>query len=88
MNILAAELAKYYEEIQPYDFYREIFGDGELDEAEAFTPGKYCGIALEITDQKRKNKKGIEKTIVYRHTVTDDLDVVDQLQHSKHFCVF
>lgn len=87
MNILAAELAKYYEEIQPYDFYREIFGDGELDEADAFTPGKYCGIALEITDQKRKNKKGIEKTIVYRHTVTDDLDVVDLLQHSEHFCV-
>lgn len=87
MNILAAELAKYYEEIQPYDFYREIFGDGELDEADAFTPGKYCGIALEITNQKRKNKKGIEKTIVYRHTVTDDLDVVDLLQHSEHFCV-
>ena len=87
MNILATELANYYDEIQPYDFYREIFGCGELDEADAFTPGKYCGIALEITDQKRKNKKGIEKTIVYRHTVTDDLDVVDMLQHSKHFCV-
>lgn len=87
MNILATELAKYYEEIQPHDFYREIFGSGELDEADAFTPGKYCGIALEITNQKRKNKKGIEKTIVYRHTVTDDLDIVDQLQHSEHFCV-
>lgn len=87
MNILAEELARYYEPIEAYDFYREIFGDGELDEADAFTEGKYCGIALEITKEKRKDKKGREKTVVYRHTVTDDLDTVDLLQHSEHFCV-
>lgn len=87
MNILAQELARYYEEIQPYDFYREIFGDGELDEADAFTEGKYCAIALEITKERRKDKNGKEKTVVYRHTVTDDLDMVDQLLHSPHFCV-
>ena len=87
MNILAEELARYYEPVEPYAFYREIFGDGELDEADAFTEGKYCGIALEITKEKRKDKKGREKTVVYRHTVTDDLDTVDLLQHSEHFCV-
>lgn len=87
MNVLARELARYYEEIQPYDFYREIFPDGELDELDAMTPGRYCAIALEITKEQRKNKKGINKTVVYRHTVTDDLDVVDQLQYSQHFCV-
>lgn len=88
MNILAVELARYYEEIQPYDFYREIFGDGELDEADAFTKGKYNGIAIEITDKKIPDPKrpGREKQVVYRHTVTDDLDVVDQLLHSPHFC--
>lgn len=87
MNVLANELAKYYEEIQPYDFYREIFGDGELDELDAMTPGKYTAIALEITKEKRKTKNGKEKTVAYRHTVTDDLDMVDQLMHSEHFCV-
>lgn len=88
MNILAAELSKYYEEVQPYTFYREIFGDGELDEADAFTEGKYTAVALEITKEKRKDKKtGRDKIVVYRHTVTDDLDVVDELQHSEHFCV-
>ena len=88
MNVLANELMKYYEEIQPYDFYREIFGDGELDEVDQFTKGKYNAIALEITDKKRMDKKtGREKTIVYRHTVTDDLDMVDELQYSPHFCV-
>ena len=87
MNVLAAELSKYYEEVQPYDFYRELFPEGELDEADTFTKGKYTAIALEITDQKRMTKEGKEKVVVYRHTVTDDLDVVDELCHSKHFCV-
>ena len=94
MNVLAAELARYYEELTPYDFYREIFGDGELDEDGAFTKGKYVAIATEITDKKRKVtvlKNGVEvekeKTVVYRHTVTNDLDVVDELTHSRHFCI-
>lgn len=87
MNILAQELARFYEELRPYDFYREIFGDGELDEAGAYTPGKYNAIAVEITDQKRPMKNGKEKTIVHRYTVTDDLDVVDQLTYSDHFCI-
>ena len=87
MNIIAQELCRYYEEVQPYDFYRAIFPDGELDEDEAYTKGKYCAIALEITKLKRKDAAGRDKTIVYRHTVTDDLDMVDQLLHSPNFCV-
>lgn len=87
MNILALALTRYYEEIQPYAFYREIFGDGELDEAGAYTSGKYNAIAVEITDQKRLMKNGKEKTVVHRYTVTDDLDVVDQLTYSNHFCI-
>ncbi len=87
MNILAEELSNYYEEVQPYDFYREIFPEGELDEADAYTKGKYCGIAIEVTKEKRKNKEGKEKIIAYRHTVTDDLDMVDELLRSPHFCV-
>ena len=87
MNVLALELAKYYEEVSPYDFYREIFGEGELDEAGAYTEGKYTAIALEITNEKRKDKNGKEKIVAYRHTVTDDLDMVRELTESKHFCV-
>lgn len=87
MNILANELSRYYEELRPYDFYREIFGDGELDEAGAYTPGKYNGIAVEITDKKRVDKNGKEKVVVNRYTVTDDLDVVDLLTYSENFCI-
>lgn len=87
MNVLAVELAKYYEEVQPYDFYREIFPEGELDEAGAFTKGKACAIAVEVTDQTYVDKKGRKRKVVHRHTVTDDLDVVDELLHSPHFCI-
>lgn len=89
MNVLALELAKYYEEVQPYAFYREIFGDGELDAEGAFTKGGYTGIALEITNKQVpvKDRPWKKKTVVYRHTVTDDLDTVVELMDSKHFCV-
>ena len=88
-NVLAEELRRYYEEIEPYEFWREIFGDGSLDEADAFTPGKYTAIALEITDKhKMVEVNGIEKKkqIVYRHSVTNDLDKIDELLSSPYFC--
>lgn len=83
MNVLANELYKHYEQIQPMDFYREIFPEGELDEYEAMTKGKYTAIALEITNQHRENGKQIIK----RYSVTDDLDVIDGLLYSNNFCV-
>lgn len=87
MNVLAEELMKYYEEVHPMDFYRDIFPEGELQEKGVYTKGKYNAIALEITDQKYKDGLGREKIHVYRHTVTDDLDNVDFLLGSNHFCV-
>ncbi len=86
-NVIADELMKYYEEIQPYDFYREIFPNGELDEDGVLTKGKYCAIAIEVTKKKKKDKNGRDHVVAYRHTVTDDLDKVDELLHSPYFCV-
>lgn len=87
MNVIAEELHRYYEPVTPYDFYRSIFPEGELDTGDEFTKGKYTAIALEITKEKKKAKNGRMVPVVYRHTVTDDLDKVDELQHSEHFCV-
>lgn len=89
MNILADELRRKFEPVEAFDFYREIFGDGELDEAEAFTKGKYTAIAVEVTKKKIPDPKrpGKEKVVCYRHSVTDDFDVIDELQHSPHFCI-
>lgn len=87
-NVLAYELDRYYERVEPYQFYRDIFGDGELDAEDAFTKGKYVAIALEITDETAVDPKtGRKKTVVKRHTVTDELDTVDWLLYSPHFCV-
>ena len=83
MNVLGNKLAEKFEQIMPLDFYREIFPEGALDEFEAFTKGKYTGIAHEIfTDSVTKGTKKVK-----RYTVTDDLDVIDELQSSQGFCI-
>ena len=82
MNVIAVELAKRFEEIPPMEFYREVFPDGELDEADEMTPGRYTGIAVEITNEKKNGKQ-----VIRRYTVTDDLDMIDYLQYSKNFCI-
>lgn len=82
-NPIADELRRYFEEVPPMQFYREIFPEGELDEwrehpAEERPEGEhaYTGIACEICKDK-----------VRRYTVTDDLDTVDALIWSDNFCV-
>lgn len=81
--IVADELRRRFEPVAPWDFYHEIFRDGELDDAGALTPGKYTAIALEITNKKKQNGK----TLVHRHTITDDLDGIDALLSSENFCI-
>lgn len=77
----ASELSCIYKEVEPKYFYRQIF-QHHLDVSGAFTKGKYAGIACEIT----KEKKG-KKTIVKRHTITDDLDTIDALLKSENFII-
>lgn len=75
------ELSAIYKEVAPKHFYRQIF-QHHLDKKGAFTKGKYVGIACEIT----KEKKG-KKTVVKRHTITDDLDTIDDLLKSENFII-
>ena len=82
--IIADELRTRFEPVTPWDFYHEIFRDGELDEAEAFTKGKYTAIAIEITEEIGKITG---KKIAKRHTITDDLDGIDELLYSDNFCI-
>ena len=81
--IIADELRRRFAPVSPFDFYSDIFTDGDLDEFAEFTPGKYTAIALEITREKHKNGK----TVVHRHTITNDLDCIDALTHSENFCI-
>lgn len=82
MNVLADVLERLYPEISAMQFYRNIFPAGELDNKDAMTKGKYTGIAVEVFDKQKHGKRA-----VLRHTVTDDLDMVERLQHSDAFCI-
>ena len=83
MSILCRWLEKYFDELSPKAFYRRIFPEGELDTFGSFTPGKYVGIVVGVTQEKRED--GRPK--VRRYTVTDDLDVIDKVCETDDFCI-
>ena len=87
---LADALRSQFEPIEPMDFYRDIFPLGELapwednpaeDCCSASNGYKYVGIAVEVTDQLKKNGDKFVK----RHTICDELDTIDLLLHSDNF---
>ena len=82
-NILTKYLYTYYDEIEPREFYREIFREGELQEKGVYDKGKYNGILVEVTNEKLKD--GRNK--ILRHTVTDDLDKIDEVIERDNFCL-
>ena len=69
-------LEHHCDEISAKDFYRLIFPKGELEKKGEYVNGKYNAIAVSISLNKIK-----------RYTVTDDLDVVDQLCQSNDFSI-
>lgn len=69
-------LAKYYEEVRPYEFYRDIFPEGELQSKGVLGDGRYNGIAVELGKDK-----------VRRYTVTDDLGILADLLTSDNFII-
>ena len=79
-NIFDNWLNTYFEEVTPREFYRSIYSEGELDEKDSFTPGKYTGVAVCISQNEKRKKKGVsEEPKVYRFSLTDDLDLIDEL---------
>lgn len=83
MNTMTEYLEKYFDEVSPREFYREIFPEGELDKKDLFTPGKYTGVLVEVTREKKKDGKPKIK----RYTVTDDLETIDQACLGNNFCL-
>lgn len=89
MNNLTEYLYTYFDEIEPKEFYRELFPEGELQEQgqEHYGDGKYNGIIIEVTDEMYKDSKGRERKCVKRHTLTDDLDKIDEVCSRDNFCL-
>ena len=83
MNILTEYLRGLFQELEPIEFYRFIFRDGELQQKEIYEKGKYNGIVVEVTKEKRFN--GEEK--ILRHTITDDLDKIKEITERDNFCL-
>lgn len=83
MNILCSWLIENFEELTPREFYRNIFSEGELDTKNSFTLGKYIGIAVGVTREKQKDGRFKTK----RYTITDDLDMIDEICKTDDFCI-
>lgn len=83
MNILCSWLIEKFEELTPREFYRNIFPEGELDTKNSFTLGKYIGIAVGVTREKQKDGRFKTK----RYTITDDLDMIDEICKTDDFCI-
>lgn len=71
-------LEQYSEEVTSYEFYRDLFPSGELEAKGIYEDGKYTGIAVSVSDRDRKVK---------RYSITDDLDVINQLCGTDDFCI-
>ena len=76
MKSILEYLEHFCQEITPREFYRTIFPAGELDEKDAYTKGKYVGVAVTMGKEK-----------ACRYTVTDDLDTIDQLCGQDDFAI-
>ena len=59
MNVLTEWLEQYFDKVSPMEFYRDIFPEGELDAEGSFAKGKYAGIVVTITREKKKEGKPI-----------------------------
>lgn len=70
-------LEQNFEEVSPHEFYRDLFPEGALDEKDAFTKGKYCAIAVQVTSERKAK----------RFTICNGLEGLDELLSSDEFTV-
>lgn len=74
------ELKNYgFEEVEPLEFYRDIFLEGELQQKGIYDDGKYCSIAVEVINVPDS------KPVIKRYSITDDLDTIKELLKSPNF---
>jgi hypothetical protein len=71
-------LSSNYEEVNFFDFYRNVFPIGSFEKKGVYEKGKYNGIAVSVGNGDKKIK---------RFTITDDLDVIGNLVETDDFCL-
>lgn len=73
-------LQTYFDELEPLDFYRRIFPEGELGEKSIQKQGKYNAIAVELMPPDSKPP-------VKRYIINNDLDKLKELLESDNFII-
>lgn len=68
-------LAKRFDEVDPMDYYREIFPQGSLEKQGEYKQGEYCGIAITINEDGK----------AWRTHVTDGLEQLPGLIDGEEF---
>ena len=85
-GLMTGWLYTWFMEVDPKDFYRVIFPEGELERRGEYVQGKYSGIIVAVTG--RKEWVGMHhKSKIKRYSLTDDLDAVDVACDSDDFCL-
>ena len=75
-------LEQYFDELEPLEFYRGIFQEGELETRGKQEKGKYHAIAVELLPKAAENKKNVRRYVIY-----DDLKEIEQLLESDNFII-
>ena len=83
MNTMTAWLENYFDEVEPKDFYREIFPVGSFEKKGVQVKGGYNGIMVSVTSQKKEDGSPVVK----RYLVTDDLEAIDRVCQTDDFCL-
>ncbi len=83
MNIMTKWLENYFDEVEPKDFYREIFPVGSFEKKGIQVKGGYNGIMVSVTSQKKEDGSPVVK----RYLVTDDLEAIDRVCQTDDFCL-
>ena len=81
-GFIAEYLSQYYDEASPKEFYRAVFPAGSLEQAGVREKGKYTGVAVEILPERKDGRQ-----VTRRYTITDDLNMIDQLIKSDEFII-
>ena len=81
-------LRQYFDELEPLEFYRAIFPEGELEEKgqqAAGVTGKYNALAVELLPAS-KEEEG-KRANAKKYIITDDLEGVKKLLESPNFII-
>lgn len=83
---IAEYLETYFDELEPREFYREIFAEGELAKHdEQLRKGRYNAVAVELLPQSQERQE--QRQNAKRYIITDELDILDKLLQSENFII-